>query len=192
MLKAPRPGRVKTRLAAEVGVQKAAQIYRRLVDHQIKQLPPGWPVEIHFTPGNAMAEISEWLGSEFNYFPQADGNLGLRLASAAEGAFGRGASSVMFLGGDCPGVDKALLRKAADSLLENDVVIGPAEDGGYYLLGLRKQDRLLFYRVDWGTGKVLEQTLDRIKDLGWRSELLERLPDVDRLADWIKVEGQIP
>ena len=106
MLKAPRPGFVKTRLAADLGDEAAEQVYRRLVEHQAAQVPPDWRVEVHFAPADAVSEMRDWLCPHLpesaEFFPQADGDLGARLRAALAGTLARGAQHVLFAGGDLP------------------------------------------------------------------------------------------
>jgi rSAM/selenodomain-associated transferase 1 len=184
MLKAPRPGLVKTRLAREVGEPEATRIYRSLVELQMSRLGAGWQIEIHHAPSDAEREMRSWLGNGHHYEPQADGDLGERMRAAMIGAFGRGACRVVFLGGDCPYVDGDVLRVALAALDAAEVVLGPATDGGYYLLGMKWPLPSLFEGIDWGTSVVLRQTMERITRDGLRATLLRELEDVDDLPSW--------
>ncbi len=184
MLKAPWPGFVKTRLAEHVGPSEASRIYRLMVERLAKNLPSEFPVEIHFTPASAEAEFAAWLGRVGPLFPQSDGDLGARLTAAMHGTTARGARGIVFLGGDCPYVDAQLLQDAAASMASSDVVIGPATDGGYYLLGINKPEESLFEGIPWSTSRVLQVTLMRIKALHWTHLLLPELEDIDDIESW--------
>ncbi len=184
LLKAPRLGEVKTRLARALGPRRAVQIYRRLVESQAARLPAGWPVEIHYAPRGARRELHAWLGSRGHFRVQRGIDLGARLVTAFAGAFARGASGALAIGGDCPGLDATRLRAAARALRRNDVVLGPACDGGYYLIGLRLASPKLFAGIPWSTGEVLRETRRRARQQGLRVHLLDRLEDVDDLASW--------
>lgn len=184
MLKAPRPGLVKTRLARLTGNGEAARIYRRLVEFQMGRLPADWRIEIHFAPADAETEMRSWLGAGALYEPQMAGDLGDRMRGAMFSAFGRGAAAAIFLGGDCPYVDGEILSDASGALATADLVLGPALDGGYYLLGTRRPLPSLFDSIDWGTGAVLHQTLDRAARARLRVALLAKLEDVDDLPSW--------
>lgn len=184
MLKAPRPGLVKTRLAREVGEPEATRIYRRLVELQISRLGAGWHIEVHHAPSDAETEMRSWLGDGHRYEPQAEGDLGDRMRAAMLGAFGRGASRVVFLGGDCPYVDEDVLRVAIEALDAAEVALGPASDGGYYLLGMKWPLPALFEGIHWGTPIVLRQTMERITREGLRATLLRELEDVDDMPSW--------
>jgi rSAM/selenodomain-associated transferase 1 len=181
MLKAPRAGTVKTRLALDLGPEKACEVYRGLVDHQWGQLS-GRSCEIHYAPADALPVMRAWLGPAACYFPQPEGDLGDRLCSAMLGAFARGAARVIFLGGDCPDVTGCIIGEAERLLQSHAAVIGPAEDGGYYLLGVNAPDARLFDCIDWSTEKVFSQTMARVRELGLSCGQLPRLADVDDLA----------
>ncbi len=184
-LKDPIPGQVKTRLAREIGTAAACEIYREMVHRQLAALPAGWPVEIHFSPASARANFAAWLGPSYAYHPQPEGDLGNRLQRATAAAFNRGHPNVILIGGDCPSLDTNDLEET-ERLLNNgaDVVMGPALDGGYYLLGLRPgADALLVFEgIPWSTPGVARATSARIDALGLRLARLAEKEDVDDLA----------
>ncbi len=188
MLKAPRPGLVKTRLARELDAASAVAIYRRLVEHQLRAVPETWRVEIHFSPADAANEMNAWLGPKPTYFPQAGEDLGARLIAATVGAFARGAYGVVVIGGDCPALDGATLQLAASGLQQTDVVLGPAADGGYYLIGLRCSQPHLFAEVPWSTAGVFAATTARVRAAALSLTTLELKEDVDDLASWLRQE----
>ncbi len=188
MLKAPRPGLVKTRLARDLGPDRAADAYRRLVERQMAAIPAGWRTEIHFAPADAESEMQRWLGPGHAWFPQADGDLGERMAAAVAGAFDRRAPGVLVIGGDCPSLDGPSLREAWQTLRAADIVLGPARDGGYYLLGLRQPNPRLFGGIPWSTPGVFAATLGRIRETGLRYAILPAKADVDDLAGWRDAE----
>ncbi len=186
ILKAPRPGTVKTRLAADIGDASATALYRHLVERQLSALPAAWPVEIHHAPADAASasEFRHWLGPTFTYNPQAEGSLTERLIHAAATARTRHPSEpLIFLGGDCPTLDHATLLAARDALVTHDVVLGPATDGGYYLIALRRPEPALFTDIPWSTDRVLATTLARLASLGLTHALLPEKSDIDTLAD---------
>lgn len=185
MLKAPRRGTVKTRLAAEIGSHRATAIYRSLVEHQLGQIPESWGIAIHFAPDDAEGEMREWLsplapGAWFT--PQSAGDLGARMAAAAAHEFRGGAEAVALIGGDCPYLTREYLASAAEHLKGADVVIGPAADGGYVLLLIRQPHAALFDRIDWSTPRVLEQTKQAAERSRLHHLLLEELEDIDDQA----------
>ena len=184
-LKAPRPGSVKTRLAAAYGAEEAARIYRQLVARQLEALPKGWPVEIHFAPRDGGPEVVRWLGLGFYYVGQAEGDLGERLGTGVGIAFAKGAGSVVCIGGDCPdlGADDFI---RARTLLEagHDLVFGPATDGGYYLVAMRKPCPEIFEGVPWSSDRTFEVSLAKARAAGRRIALLDPKSDIDEPEDW--------
>jgi len=196
MLKAPVPGRVKTRLAVDIGDQAACAAYRRLVEHQIGQIPSDWRVEVHFDPPGGGGAMREWLGHRPLYVPQPAGDLGVRLSCAMnDGGAGDpdpvGRFPLVFLGGDCPYLEEKVLVEAAKSLESHEVVLGPAVDGGYVLIGMNSPHPELFRGIEWSTERVLGQTLDRARGAGLSVALLPVLEDVDDLASWKRAEDEL-
>ncbi len=195
MAKAPRLGRVKTRLAAALGDAEAVRIYRLLVERQLRAVPPDWSLEVHFDPPEAEEEMRAWLepqasGRELVFNAQCEGDLGERLGHAMLNAFARRAESLIFVGGDCPGLSAAVLTEAAEALAVSDVVIGPAMDGGYVFIGLRSHRYDLFHGIYWGTAEVFAQTLARVAKGGLTCVTLAGLADVDNLSDWKRAKQE--
>jgi uncharacterized protein len=181
----PVAGRVKTRLSAEIGADAALGVYRRLAEHAVAEAlrtGPRVQVRVHFTPDGAGDAVRRWLGDGPAYLPQHPGDLGERMESAFRGAFEAGFGRVVIIGSDLPEMSARLLRRAFDMLADHDVVLGPAEDGGYYLLGLRRMQDV-FGDMPWSTPRVLDCTLQRLRRAGLYPALLEPLRDVDRAAD---------
>lgn len=184
-LKAPVPGQVKTRLAANIGAQAATDVYEILVQSQLQRLPREYALEIHFTPASAGSRLATWLGDTRNYYPQVDGNLGDRLKHAVKAAFARGAREVICIGADCPSLLLTHFVKARDQLRsnENAVVLGPTTDGGYYLIGLRQPNDALFENVRWSTAHTLNDTRLQARKAKLNVYTLETMPDVDDIED---------
>jgi rSAM/selenodomain-associated transferase 1 len=184
-VKAPRPGEVKTRLARALGDARAAELYRLLAEEEIRRTRPAageYERLFFFTPADARAALERWLGGE-TLLPQAGPDLGARMANAFEVAFGRGAPRVAIVGTDVPWVSRASVREALAGLEDHDVVVGPARDGGYYLLALDRPRPRLFEGIPWSTPAVFSATAERAAHLGLRLGRLEPLPDIDTLAD---------
>ena len=192
-LKAPERGKVKTRLAAGIGVDAALEVYRRLVKRQLAAVPEGWPVEIQFTPVNAELEMRTWLGEAAGrtFKPQCEGGLGERLEHAVKEAFRAGAQGVLLIGGDCAELGAAEFEEAALALRTHDAVIGPSRDGGYYLLGLADARCEVFTAISWSTGVVAEQTRERLRSAQMRWTELTLLRDVDTKEDWEQVQDLV-
>lgn len=191
-LKAPRAGSVKTRLAAEVGDGEALRLYRTMVARALAAARrSGLETTVWFAPADAAVEMRRWLGPELPLRPQAAGDLGERLAAAAR-AVGPG-RRWLAVGGDCPRLGAVHLREAADALgggpgERAEVVIGPTDDGGYYLVGGRTPLPDLFTGMPWSSDRVLAETRARLVRQGIRWHELPVLRDVDTAAD-ARAEG---
>jgi len=183
-VKAPRHGQVKTRLAAGIGAQAACDAYRRLVGAVLKNVETVKGVHLRFAPDDARDEIAPWLRPGWLATAQGGGDLGERLSRAFEDAFARGAGRVAIIGSDCPDASAADVRAAFRELREHDVVVGPATDGGYWLIALRAPQPALFHGIPWSSDQVLAQTLQAAKALRLRIQLLRILTDVDTEEEW--------
>jgi hypothetical protein len=190
-VKAPRSGAVKTRLAAALGDDGACAAYRVMVATLLTGLKELAPVELRFTPDEALEEIVPWLRPGWSARPQGAGDLGARLAACFDAAFAAGARRVVVIGSDCPTVTPADIEAAWAALNEFDVVLGPAVDGGYWLVGLNAPRAELFQDVPWSTERVLAATLKRAASAGLRVRQLRPLSDIDTLEDWqaFRVKG---
>lgn len=183
----PQAGKTKTRMIPVLGAEGAAKLQRAMTEHTlhtVKQLSKTRPItsEIHFAGGNQQL-MSEWLGKELNYYPQVAGDLGQRMRSAFDRAFDGGSNRVVTIGIDCPDIDESILERAFEALKKEDLVLGVAEDGGYYAIGLNRSIPELFANIDWGTDKVLAQTKNIAIALGLKIDYLPCLRDVDRPED---------
>ncbi len=188
----PEPGKTKTRLIPALGTAGAARLQRHMTEHIVAAISelsnrPGLTVEVRHEGGDTDL-MRDWLGSHLIYRPQGTGNLGRRLVRAFGAAFLDAAEAAIIVGSDIPGISAAIIQQAFKALEENDLALGPANDGGYYLIGMPRTLTLetcnrLFEGISWGTGEVLAQTLQIARDRGLRFTLLERLADVDRPAD---------
>ncbi|CAA6678367.1 MULTISPECIES: TIGR04282 family arsenosugar biosynthesis glycosyltransferase [unclassified Lentimonas] len=194
-LKAPHRGHVKTRLAQTTGATQALNVYRALVERQFTVLPSHASIEVHYTPSDADLEMRQWLGHRHEYYPQVEGELGVKLAHSVSCAFERGAKSVCCIGGDCPQLDLTHFEQAQAALADNcDVVFGPCEDGGYYLIGLNAPQPELFKEIPWSSSNTLECSLQKAADLGLRVKLLETLYDIDEISELQRAitDGRLP
>lgn len=178
--KAPRPGTVKTRLGREIGHDQATALYRRMGEEQLARIPVEMRTEVHYAPRGARPDMVEWLGKR-HYRSQTGGDLGARLSHSFATGFRRGYGPVFAIGADCPDLDSACLHEAVESLANHDVVIGPASDGGYYLIGLRAPAPSLFTGIEWSTPTVFADTMQRAKEQELRVALLPERLDIDDL-----------
>jgi rSAM/selenodomain-associated transferase 1 len=184
-------GRVKTRLAANIGPEAALATYRELLAitaaavQATQVLATVWLAEAAaVTALGAPASIArpEWPGLPWRVQPPA-GSLGDRMAHAFAEAFAVGARHVVVIGTDCPGLTTDLLRQAFAQLATHDLVVGPAADGGYYLIGMNELHTNLFANKQWSTDSVLSATLADAENLGLRVAQLPTLADVDSGSD---------
>ncbi len=193
----PQPGRTKTRLIPALGPEGAAQFQRQMTEHLLKRFQRvcchhQLTLEVHFT-GGTPAQMLNWLGHQVVLRPQCEGDLGRRLSYAFEQGFAAGLRRVLMVGSDCPGIDNRQIAKALTQLETHDVVLGPAEDGGYYLVGLKKPQPKLFEAISWGQSCVLRQTLAIANRHNLLVSLLNPLPDIDRPEDlplWSAYSGE--
>jgi len=183
-VKAPRPGTVKTRIARTAGAERACAIYRELVATVLQKFASIRGAQLRFAPDDAPEEIKPWLRNDWVAAPQGTGDLGERLQRAFAESFAGGAERVVIVGSDCPEVKSGDIRAAWKELKSNDLVLGPAIDGGYWLIGLRAPHPELFRAVTWSSDQVLGQTLAQAKSIGLRAQLLRILSDIDTEADW--------
>ena len=184
MLKFPRPGTVKTRLAPALGELRACEFYRTLVAHtlaEVRQFAARGDVAVEARVAGAPDEAAAraWLGGAVTIRDQGDGDLGARMERAAAAAFAEGAGAVVVIGGDCPQLTATQLEQAFAALAQKDAVIGPAVDGGYYLIGLRRPLPSLFRGIAWSGAEVLTQTLTAARALSVDVAQLATLGDID-------------
>jgi rSAM/selenodomain-associated transferase 1 len=186
-VKYPAPGRVKTRLAKTLGAKEAAQLYRLMAEDVIRRLGTNvhgkYDTIIFFDPPDRASDIKDWLGNGRSYTPQSGRDLGEKLANAFRTVFDLGARRAVVIGTDCLSITGEIITGALQHLEKKDVVIGPTEDGGYYLLGLSRNIPELFDSIDWSTDKVFRQTVEKAKRLGLSYTTLERLKDLDEYSD---------
>lgn len=200
-VKYPQPGRVKTRLAKNIGKQNAADIYRLFVEAALKRTKDKNSKRIVFyTPQDKGKEIKEWLVPSFKgirkdyplglgsdgleFRPQKGRDLGERLFNAFRLSMESSpARRILAIGTDSPLIDRKVANTAFRALETKQCVLGPALDGGYYLIGLSSLKKEVFKGISWGTKKVFAQTLKRLKMLKMSYSLLDTSFDVDRHKD---------
>jgi uncharacterized protein len=183
----PEPGKTKTRLIPVLGTVGAANLQREMTEYtifQIKELQKATAisVEVRFAGGDWQL-MQDWLGLDLVYQSQGEGDLGSRMARSLFEAFQSGAEQVIIIGTDCPGVNAQILATAFEKLHTFDLVLGPAIDGGYYLIGLRQPIPELFINIEWGTAQVFQKTVDIAQEINLSHVNLLPLADVDRPED---------
>jgi hypothetical protein len=183
----PKAGQTKTRLIPALGAQGAADFQRRMTERLVEEgrkLGNSRPLNFAVRyEGGDLTLMRRWLGDTLPCLPQHGEDLGGRLRQAFADSFEAGHQRVIIIGADCPALSAAVMEQAFGELAQADVVLGPARDGGYYLVGLRAPLPALFSRIDWGTGKVLSQTRRNAALLRASVTMLEELADVDRPED---------
>jgi rSAM/selenodomain-associated transferase 1 len=194
MTKAPRAGQVKTRLVPPLTNEEAAQLNRCFLQDTgaaisvccsgLTAPSPGWPVVrgvAVYTPVGSESDYTDILPADFSLLPQRGQNFGERLYFAAEDLFNCGFKTVCLIDSDSPTVSPENFARAVEllSLPEDHIVLGPCDDGGYYLIGLKQLHREVFEEIDWSTGRVFEQTRQRATQIGVGVHELPRGFDVD-------------
>lgn len=188
----PEPGTTKTRLIPLLGAQGAADLQRKMTELtmlQVKKVSTRreLSVEIRYEGGDKN-RMRTWLGRNFEYRPQSSGDLGQRMKCSFEDAFGAGATTAVIIGSDIPKITEGIIQKAFSVLKQKNMALGPAKDGGYYLIGLQNNSLSqaiphLFSGITWGSGDVLEKTIKIAKHSGLSFTLLDVLQDVDHPED---------
>ena len=184
-VKYPQPGRVKTRIAATVGADAATAIYKELVARVWAQLPADAAITVCYDPAERGEEVRAWLPGAALYEAQAAGDLGVRLRVAVGSAFANGAAKVAVIGSDCVDITTAIFAETWQRLDHAEVVLGPTDDGGYYLIALRRPMPVLFENIRWSTEHTLADTLAQAGTAP--THLLPKLRDVDTHEDWLAV-----
>jgi rSAM/selenodomain-associated transferase 1 len=182
--KAPILGSVKSRIAASIGPVKALEIYQTILCKLFTNLRSLNNVQVRVTPDASAAEFSVLCSLSWTFRPQGEGDLGARLYRAFAESFEQETEPVVIVGSDCPEVTTGDIHDAFAALNAHDLVLGPALDGGYWLIGLRQPCAALFDQIDWSTPRVLNQTLQCARDQNLRVHMLRELSDVDTIEDW--------
>jgi rSAM/selenodomain-associated transferase 1 len=183
--KAPEPGRVKTRLAAEVGDELAARVQRAFLDDlgALGEGRPGLERVLCCAP-SVEHEAFEALGARgWRRWPQGEGDLGERLTRLLRRALDKGAERVAIIGSDSPTLPWPLVERAFAALDACDVAVGPVFDGGYYLIAARRADTPAFVDIPWGTERAFDVTLRRLAEAGVQFRVLPFWYDVDTRDD---------
>lgn len=183
-VKEPTPGRVKTRLCPPLTHAQAAMLYSAFAQDVMTALGGIASAEIEVGyDARPDASGPSWLGPDVRWFPQHGADLGERMSNAFERAFARGARRVVVVGSDIPEFEAGLIDDAFEALRTRSLVLGPADDGGYCLIGLSAPCPELFRSISWSTSEALDQTLYRAGRLGLSQALLPSCRDVDTAED---------
>ena len=186
-LRAPIPGTVKTRIAATLGEEKTLAIYNELTSITIRLVSSlGMPVYLFYEGG-----LPSETDPAFHYMEQGEGDLGEKMESAIKTILQKHNRAVI-IGSDCPELTKKDIDEACQYLDKYDFVLGPAEDGGFYLMACKKLIPSLFDNIPWSTSLVIDQIKERIKGSQKSCYLLRTLPDIDIEEDWIRYKTSNP
>lgn len=181
-VKKPEAGKVKTRLAVTVGKQKALEIYQRLLQHthDITQ-PLRCDKTVYYAPEIQRGDI--WEEETFQKALQAEGDLGEKMMQAFKTGFANNYQRICIIGSDCYQLTTAILEEAFDLLYQNNIVVGPSKDGGYYLLGMTRLHEMLFREKQWSASSVCNSTISDIRKANLSYALLPELIDIDKEED---------
>jgi rSAM/selenodomain-associated transferase 1 len=180
-------GKVKTRLASGMGELRALEIYRHLIQltySALEDVPvPVWTYFSDYIPESTHPSVEKSLLQEGQ-------DLGERMANAFARSFESGMEKVVLIGTDCPTLQSNHLNEAFEALNYSDLVVGPATDGGYYLIGMNRRADYLFEGITWSTSQVLSETLNVASQHGLTTTLLHELDDIDTQEDWQRYSSQ--
>jgi len=190
--KYPDDGNVKTRLAKTTGDKFATEFYKLCAQHTFRELNnlPEKTIKIYlfFVEGIDNEKIKSWVDYNFLFRPQSGKNLGEKMYNAFTEIFENGFERVVIIGTDLPDISSGIIMEAFAALENNDAVIGPSTDGGYYLLGIKSPKEELFSKIDWSTESVYQQTLDKLLNANMEVKTLTEFVDIDTeedLIDWL-------
>lgn len=187
-MRTPKLGKVKTRLSGGLSPENILELYNCFVADilDIAQ-KAGPPIRIYYHPPNSESVLLPLLGSQHRYFPQKGNDLGGRMAAAFQEGFSHGFDRIVLIGTDCPELTGTILKEAFSGMENSGSVIGPAADGGYYLIGFKAEVFIakLFRDIAWGTQTVFEETMKKYRASGIQPYILPRLNDIDQMEDLI-------
>ncbi len=187
-IKFPEAGRVKTRLGCTIGMEKAAEIYKQLAENAVNSGKSSeYDLLIAIDQPERLHEFENWLGN-YEFIEQGSGDLGGKMQNAFEYAFKKGYTRCIVTGSDTPELDYRIVLEGFSALNSSDIVLGKADDGGYYLVGMSRhlQEFTIFSNMIWSIDTVLAETLKRLKTRGKTAALLKELGDIDTEADLLK------
>ena len=192
--KTPRPGMVKTRMIPDIGIDRSYQLYCDMFQqtlHTVTMLDSNIDIYIYCTPSK-QHELFDLFQKKQNVYTklQQGNDLGERMHNAFESTLNI-YEKVVLVGCDCDELNQQILKQSIEALNDNDIVIGPATDGGYYLIGLKQANTSLFKNICWGSDAVLYETRQRVKQLDYKCFELPELTDIDTYSDLIKKDKYV-
>lgn len=193
-VKYPEPGLVKTRLAKDIGDAAACGVYRAMAERIITETTPddgSYGRIVFYAPPLYERFVREWIPGE-RIVPQRGEDIGAIMDNAFCDMFEAGAEKALVVGGDIPGLNRHVVVRAFQLLEQADVVIGPATDGGYYLIGLKSREQGIFRGIPWGTTEVFRETLSAAGKLGLKVGTVTAMDDVDTADDLARIKAVYP
>ena len=184
MIKYPEPGKVKTRLAKEIGDEKAADVYRQIAGRIMKNTLHTREYErmVFYDPAGRLRDFEAWLPGE-TFILQTGNDVGEKMDNAIRDLLEMGAEKAVLTGADIPELTAEIMIQAFVALDDADIVIGPARDGGYYLIGMKVPHPEIFRNIPWSTEKVYQKTVDNMNRMGLSYRTVTTLSDLDRKGD---------
>ena len=183
----PVKGKVKTRLAKEVGIDVATSFYKVCAEHTFDEIlkldKTAVAAYLFFSEESELDEGRNWTKNNFQYYAQQGHDLGERMLNAFNTIFNAGFRNAILVGTDVPGISAELIYDAFSLLKKNECVIGPSDDGGYYLIGLKQSLFYLFNEMEWSTNEVFNKTLERLERNHLDYIVLEKMVDIDTKDD---------
>ncbi len=189
MMKFPEPGAVKTRLANAIGEAEAADAYREVAERVMLNTSPqnaGYERRVFYSPAGKLGEFSGWLPGE-ELLPQTGCGLGEIMSNALAALLSSGAAKAIITGADIPGLGREVIMRAFVALGNSDVVLGPASDGGYYLIGMTAPHPEIFQGIEWGAPTVCSETIGLIVRAGLSHATVDTLSDLDTYEDYLRL-----
>lgn len=182
-VKNPILGTAKTRLAASVGDEKALKIYKFLLQHTAQVLSQTEGIDCRILYSTHVEKADMFDNSHFQKTIQRQGELGEKMFTAFQQAFDDGYQHIAIIGSDCYELNATILQEAFEALQTKDFVIGPAKDGGYYLMGMNQLEPTVFQHKKWSTDRVYQDTIVDLEVLRYKYAVLPTLSDIDYLED---------
>ncbi len=192
-VKFPEAGRVKTRLAASLGEEITVTLYRNFILDILATIKTlAIPYHVCVYPAQSVDKFKQWLGDEISFFSQTGESLGEKLANAFKRCLKNGYKRIIVIGSDSPDLPAQIITDAFSALENNDAVIGPADDGGYYLIGFNRDTFLagFFEGISWSTEKVFAETRAKFEKNNYRYQVLPCWQDVDTIDDLINLANR--
>jgi rSAM/selenodomain-associated transferase 1 len=185
-VRVPEVGRVKTRLVGTLSEECVCQLYKCFVEDILATLSNReYDISICYDPPEGRQQMISWLGSSFSFMPQRGVSLGERMENAFTAVFSEGVEQAVLIGSDLPDLDATIIDEAFEGLKNHDLVVGPAVDGGYYLIGFNAGSfsPKIFHGIPWGTNQVFDITAALITKSNLSMHLLPKWQDIDTHDD---------